>query len=142
MKRIPVIALGMMVLVLVLSACVGRSEQTQTDDEIAAATATAEAMASTIPTDVPIREGALNLKLAANNTYISYEVLGTVDEIVEYYKAEMLSLGWEKRGASPEAPIGGAITLLRYKPEKNVSVTIQSIPKRENVRVLITVIPK
>lgn len=125
-----------------VASCSRPEETGKTDEQIAASTSTAQANVDALPEDVPIREGALNLKFAAANTYITYEVPGTVDEIVEYYRTELQALGWEKKGNSPESPLGGALTLLRSKPDKNISVTIQSIPESENVRVLITVIPK
>lgn len=113
-----------------------------TEEQIAAATAAAEENIQALPTDLPIHPNAEKLKFAANNTYITYEVLGNVDEIVEYYRTELESMGWERRGNSPENPIGGALTILRVKPDKNVSVTIQAIPNSEYVRVLISVILK
>ena len=136
---------GLILLLLAVSmmvACAREVETGPSDAEIIAATATAQANLALIPSDVPIHENAINLKFAASNTYISYEVLGTVDEIVAYYRDTLESLGWEKRGNSNEEPIGGALTLLRIKSDKNVSVTVQSIPESEYVRVLISVIFK
>jgi hypothetical protein len=127
---------------LAIYGCAKPQEETKTDEQIAASAATVQANIDAIPTDVPIHENAIDLKFAAGNTYISYQVPGTVDEIVEYYRTELQTLGWEKKGNSPEAPLGGALTLLRSKPDKNISVTVQSIPESENVRVLITVIAK
>lgn len=117
-------------------------EQGKTDEQIAAATATVQANLDSLPDDLPIHAEAENLKFAASNTYITYEVLGTVDEIVEYYRTELQAHGWEKKNNSPEAPIGGALTLLRSKPDKNLSITVQSIPDSEYVRVLINVISR
>lgn len=135
------------VLVVVLAlmsiyGCARPQEESHTDEQIAAATGTAQANVDALPVDVPIVEGAINLKFAANNTYITYEAPGTVEGIVEFYRNELSALGWEKKGSSPEQPLGGAITLLRSKPDKNISVTIQSIPQSDNVRILITVIGK
>jgi len=114
----------------------------KTDDQLAAATATAEANLASLPADIPIHPDAETLKFAASNTSISYLVLGDVDTLVAYYRAELETQGWEKRGNSPESPIGGALTLLRVKPDKNISVTIQSIPESDHVRVMITLIFK
>lgn len=113
-----------------------------TDEQLIALTATAQANIEGVPPDVPIHENAVKLKFAAGNTYITYQVLGDVDTIVEYYRTEMELLGWEKKNNSADTPIGGALTLLRSKPDKNISVTIQSIPGSEYVRVLISVIGK
>ena len=112
----------------------------KTDAEIVSATATAQANLAALPVDVPIHPEAETLKFAAGN--ITYIVTGDVDTITNYYRAELETQGWEKRGNSPESPIGGALTLLRVKPDKNISVTIQSIPESDQVRVMITLILK
>ncbi len=136
---------GLILLLLVssmMAACSPEVESGPSEAEIFAATATTQANLALVPPDVPIHENAVNLRFAASNTYISYEVLGTVDEIVSYYRDTMESLGWEKRTNTNEEPIGGALTLLRVKSDKNISVTVQSIPESEYVRVLISVIFK
>jgi hypothetical protein len=69
-------------------------------------------------------------------------VTGDLNTIVDYYRTELETQGWTKRGNSPENPIGDAMTLLRVKPDKNISVTIQGIPESDQVRVLITIILK
>lgn len=134
---------SLFLLSIALSACSRPADtNTKTDEQIVAATATTQANLNSVPDSVPIRADGENFKFAANNTYITYEVLGTVDEIVTYYRTEMEARGWEKKNNSAEEPIGGALTLLRSQPDMNISVTIQSIPDSEYVRVLITVIPK
>lgn len=125
-----------------MASCAPQVESGPSDADIISATATAQANLALIPSDVPIHENAVNLMFAAGNTYISYQVLGTVDEIVAYYRDTLESLGWEKKTNSNEEPIGGALTLLRTKSDKNISVTVQSIPESEYVRVLISVIFK
>lgn len=132
----------LVILVLGMAACNrGGAQVEQDEDQSAFTTATAEARIAAIPEDVPVMEGAANLKVGANDTYIAYEVEGVLEDVVLYYRDQLEQSGWEKRGSSPENPIGGAQTLLRYKPEKNISVTIQSIPESTNVRVLMTIIP-
>ena len=141
MRRIIVFGLILLLVTLAASAC-SKPDQTidKTDEQVIALTATAQANIDGVPSDVPIHEGAVKLKFAAGNTYITYEVFGDVDTIVEYYRTELELRGWEKRNNNTETPIGGALTILRSKPDKNISVTIQSIPGSENSRVLITVI--
>lgn len=142
MKMRLVSMLFLVVLVLGMASCNRGGAQTElNEDQTQSATATAEAMLSAFPEDIPIMEGATDLKMAANDTYYAYIVEGTLEDVVLYYRDQLEQLGWEKRGSSPENPIGGAQTLLRYKPEKNISVTIQSIPESTNVRVLMTIIP-
>ena len=127
---------------LVVAACAPKVESTPSDSEVAAGTATALANLALLPSDVPIHENAINLKFAAENTYISYEVLGSLEDIVAFYRDTLNSQGWEKRNNSNEEPIGGALTMMRSKPDKNVSVTVQTIPESEYVRVLISVVSK
>lgn len=142
MRKIKIIVCGLL-FVSILSACSRPADAPlKTDEQLAAATATAQANIANLPEGLPIREDGVNYKFAAENTYITYEVLGTVDEIVAWYRTELEANNWEKKSNSSEQPLGGALTLLRSKPEMNVSVTIQSIPESEYVRVLITVIPR
>ncbi len=128
--------------IMALAACGPREVAGPTEAQIASLTATAAVMQSALPVDLPIPADATNLRIAANNTYISFEVLGPLDSVIEYYKTSLAEQGWEKMNNSNEAPVGEAVTLLRSKPDRNLSVTIQSIPKSDNVRVLITVINK
>ncbi len=143
MKKITLVLILIMMIVLGVTGCGRPSAETgKTADEIVAATATVQANLDSLPTDIPIHPEAETLKFAASNTSISYIVTGDVDTITNYYRSELESLEWTKRGNSPESPIGGAITILRVKPDKNISVTIQSIPESDQVRVLITLILK
>lgn len=127
---------------MTLNACSPPQEVEKSASQIDAATATAQANLDAMPPEIPIHEGGYNFRFAAENTYITYEVDGAFDVIVEYYRAELEVLGWEKINNSNEAPLGEALTLLRSLPDKNISVTIQQIPQRESVRILITVIKK
>lgn len=143
MKRIIPAVLFIIVVSFVLYGCSRPAEDTgKTDTEVAAATATTQANLASLPADVPIHPEAEEIKFAAQNTNISYIVSSGLDANVEYYRVELEAQGWTRRGNSPENPIGDAITLLRVKPDKNISVTIQGIPESEQVRVLITLILK
>jgi len=127
----------------ILAACSREVESSApSDTDVAAGTATALANLASLPPDIPIHDSAINLKLAAENTYISYQALGTPEDIVAYYRDALESQGWERRNNSIEEPIGGATTLLRSKTDKNISITIQSIPESEYVRILISVVLK
>lgn len=140
MKRI--LIASMLVGILLLAACGPREAAGPSEAQIASLTATAAVLQSALPVDLPIPADATNMKIAANNTYISFEVVGPLDVVVEYYKTSLLDEGWEKMNNSNEEPVGEALTLLRSKPDRNLSVTLQSIPQSDNVRVLITVINK
>ncbi len=140
------IKLLLVLAIILLTALVGCSRPTEgpekTDAEVVSATATVQANLDSIPADVPIHPQAETLKFAAANTNISYIVSGGLQGITDYYRTELEAQGWTKRGNSPENPIGDAITLLRVKPDKNISVTIQGIPESDQVRILITIILK
>lgn len=131
-----------LIVMISLGACSRPQEEQKSASEIDAATATAQSNLSGLPPEIPINEGGYNFSFAAENTYISYEVDGAFDTIVEYYRTELEALGWEKKNNSNETALGEALTLLRSRPDKNISVTIQQIPQRETVRILITVINK
>ncbi|GAB4569071.1 MAG: hypothetical protein Fur0017_13350 [Anaerolineales bacterium] len=143
MKKILAAIIFMTGLAFTLYGCSRPVEESgKSESEIAAATATTQAHLDSLPADVPIHPQTEELKFAASNTSITYVVLGDVATITDYYRAELETLEWTKRGNSPENPIGDAITLLRVKPDKKISVTIQSIPESDRVRVLITLILK
>lgn len=138
MKRLLVI-LGLVVIILGLAAC--GSQETPSPDDGSSATATAQAAIGLIPEDVPIPEGAVELKVTTDGSYISFQVAGTVANLTAYYQEQMAALGWETRSQT-EGGFGDSITLLRYKEDKNISITLQSIPNSDMIRVLITLIPK
>lgn len=138
MKRLLTI-LGLLVIILGLIAC-GVKEEVAPDKSLSA-TATAQAAITIIPDDVPIPERVEELKVTADGTYISFLVVGTVEDIATYYKEQMVALSWETRSKT-EGGFGDSITLLRYKEDKNISITVQIIPSSDKVRVLITLIPK
>jgi len=91
--------------------------------------------------DVPILEGALDLKVTSNGTYITYAALGTVDDATQFYQEQLAALGWEQKNRQ-DSGFGDSITLLRSKPDQNISVTIQSVSGGENIKVLIALSPK
>ena len=103
------------ILAMTLNACSPPQEVEKSASQIEAATATAQANLSAMPPEIPIHESGYNFKFAAENTYISYEVDGAFDVIVEYYRTELERLGWEKINTDPEqveAKRQRALTLL------------------------------
>lgn len=98
--------------------------------------------ANEIADDVPIVAGALELTVSDGGSTIAYQAPNTtVEKMVEFYATELEALGWE-RVNQRDSGFGDSITLLRKKPDKNISVTLQSIAGSPNVRVLITLIRK
>ena len=92
--------------------------------------------------DVPIMEGAIELKITSGGNLINYQVEETtVDEVTKFYQEALAAMGWEQL-SKRDSGFGDSITLLRSKPDQNISVTIQSIAGSNNVRVMITLAPK
>jgi hypothetical protein len=107
------------------------------DDVVADAAPTPTAGPS-VPDTVPIMENAEDLSVTADASYIAYHAAATFDEAVTYYQTELESHGWEKINQN-DAAFGSSTTLLRARPEANISVTIQSVAGDDNaVRVLIS----
>lgn len=98
--------------------------------------------ADEIAEDVPIIEGALELTVTGGGSSITYQAPNTtVEKMVEFYATELEARGWQ-RVNQRDSGFGDSITLLRKKPDRNISVTLQSIAGSPNVRVLITLISK
>lgn len=95
-----------------------------------------------VPEIVPVYEGAVDLKVTNDNSYIAYQIPeGTVEEVTKFYQEQLLLLGWEQKNKK-DSGFGDSITLLRSRPDYNISVTIQSVSGSKSIRVLISLIPK
>lgn len=109
-----------------------------TDSEPAAPEATPTAEMS----DVPIYAGAEDYKTTNNGTYISYVVPNVaIADVTKFYQDELAASGWEQKNKK-DSGFGESITILRSKPDKNISVSIDINVVNNGVRVLITIIPK
>jgi hypothetical protein len=93
------------------------------------------------PEDIPQLPNPENMRVEANGTYIYYETVSTVEEAYKYYDEELAAKGWERINKQ-DSGFETSITLLRSRPEHNVTITIQAIPDSDKVRVLISLIPK
>lgn len=91
--------------------------------------------------DVPIMEGADKLVVASQGAYITYEVLYTVEEVKTFYQEQLLANGWEQKN-KVDSGFGESVTIIRSKPEYNISVTAQNLAGREGTRILITLIKR
>jgi hypothetical protein len=137
------------VLVLFLAAC---AAPTATETAASQPTATEQASEETVPVieatpteaglPVPVFDGAQKYRSSNNNTYISYEVPDTTVEVVAaFYREQLAAEGWEQKNKT-DTGFGGSVTILRSKPDKNISVSIDTNVVNNGVRVLITIIPK
>lgn len=98
--------------------------------------------ANVIPEDIPVVEGALELKVTAGGNTIAYQAPETtLETVTAYYQTELETLGWVMVNKK-DSGFADSITLLRKKPDRNLSITLQSIAGSQNVRVLITIVQK
>ncbi len=89
--------------------------------------------------DVPVLDGAFELVVRENGNYISYQADVPFEEAAQYYDTELAALGWERINKK-DSGFGDSITLLRKKPDKRISVTVQGVGgSGSTVRVLISV---
>jgi hypothetical protein len=103
-----------------------------------AGTAPTPTAGPSVPDTVPILENAEDLSVTADASYIAYTAAGTFEDTVAYYQTELEGHGWERINQN-DASFGSSTTLLRSRPEANISVTIQSVAGDDNsVRVLIS----
>lgn len=144
----PLIAWGgiLLVLCLVLAACGGgggnsNGGSSAPDDGGVPAPTALPVVEAEVPEDVPILEGATNVSVTSGGTVIRYEASGTVEDSTKWYQDELLAAGWEQKSRT-DTGFADSITLLRSKPDQNISITIQSIPGSDSVRVQITLSPK
>lgn len=124
---------------LLVAACGGGGAANSGGDAPAAPTPTA---GPTVPETVPLLATAYDLAVTADDSYIAYKAPETYDTTVAFYQTELAALGWEQINRN-DAAFGGSTTLLRTRPEANISVTIQAVPGDDNaVRVLISLTKK
>ena len=129
---------------LLLSACGGPAAGAAdvVDDSGADASEPTPTAGPQVPEHVPVLESAYDLQVTADGTYIAYKADEAYAGTVEYYKTELAAEGWEQINKN-DAAFGESITLLRSRPEANISITIQSVPgDEESVRVLISLTKK
>lgn len=62
--------------------------------------------------DVPIMESATNVQVSVAGTNITYQVEGTIEEVVTFYQEELPGYGWEMAGP-PDNAVGFIATMLR-----------------------------
>lgn len=104
--------------------------------------APAEPSGPQVPDIVPIIEGATNLNITGDYSYIAYQAPDmTLEEAIAFYQAELAARGWVQKNKK-DGGVGDSITMLRTHEDYNISVTIQTIPNSTTLRVLIALTPK
>lgn len=65
-----------------------------------------------IPNDLPMMEGAYEIQAGHSGQNVSYQVEGTIEEVLAFYQDELPGFGWELSGP-PDNAIGSMGTMLR-----------------------------
>lgn len=81
-----------------------------------------------IPNDLPVMEGAYEIQAGHSGQNVSYQIDGTVEEVLAYYQEELPKFGWELSGP-PDNAIGSIGTMLR----ENVAGDRLTINMQSNV---------
>jgi len=132
--RIPLIIL---VLVFGISAC---RDNSNASADISSTTATAQEMFNRIPIDIPVMEGAFNLRVSSSSNNISYRVQAVFEDVVRFYQEQTIAMGWEQLGG--EQIMMDSITMQRTKPDKNMSILISSVQDSGEVLVQVMIASK
>jgi hypothetical protein len=133
------LGLGLSLLLTACGPAAGGAPDDGGDGDAPAATAT---VGIAVPEHVPVLASAYDLQVTADGTYIAYKADEPYDTTVEYYQSELVAEGWEQINKN-DAAFGESVTLLRSRPEANISITIQSVPgDAPSVRVLISLTKK
>jgi hypothetical protein len=121
-------------LMLGFAAC---QENTAPDVNDASATATAQEMYNRVPADVPVMDGAYELRVSSTGNSISYRVQAVFEDVIKYYQEQTPAMGWEQLGG--EQIMSDSITMQRMKPDKNMSILISAIEGGNEVMVRVMI---
>lgn len=93
-----------------------------------------------VPVDVPMPEGAYDLRVEANNTRITFKVDGALQDVVTYFQEQLPTLGWtETLGA--DSAVGSMGTIGRKNgTEDKLSINMSFNPNGNFVTVTMDVI--
>lgn len=99
------------------------------------ATATAQAMFNRIPDDVPVMDGAYELRVSSSGNSVSYRVQAVFEDVIRFYQDQTPAMGWEQLGG--EQIMMDSITMQRAKQDRNMSILISAV--KDSNEVLVTV---
>jgi hypothetical protein len=131
------ICLFFLFLVFGSSACQGNPETLMGNVN---ATATAQGIFLRIPDDVPVMEGAFELRVSSSGNSISYRVQAKFEDVVKFYQEQTIAMGWEQLGG--EQTMMNSITMQRQKPDKNMSILISAVQDSGEILVRVMVASK
>jgi hypothetical protein len=91
------------------------------------------------PTDIPIFDKAQNSSYFGSSRYIFYTTLAGYDQILEFYKTEMLNQGWEYR-ESDSHEYANAAQLNYFKDNRTATINISLNPLNNTTVVVINIL--
>lgn len=92
-----------------------------------------------VPADIPVPENAYQLQVVRNGQIVSYQVDGSIDDIVTFYTDTLPGFGWEKTN-SPDTVVAALASLLRENEAgDNMSISMQANELGGFVRITISV---
>jgi hypothetical protein len=99
---------------------------------------------NSVPEDVPIMSGSRKLDVSNGGTNISYEVDGTIEDVVTFYQDELPNFGWEMT-RTPDNVLGAMATMARTNEKGDrmtFSLQYNSIAQFVVIRIFITRAPE
>jgi hypothetical protein len=133
MKKI-LIAFVISGLILGFAACQSNSASAV---DSAGATATAQEIYNRVPVDVPVMNGAYDLRVSSSGNSISYRVMAVFEDVIRFYQEQTVVMGWEQLGG--EQIMSESITMQRTKPDRNMSILISAIDGSNEVIVQVMI---
>jgi hypothetical protein len=104
------------------------------------ATATALEMTKRLPDDIPLMDGAYDLRISSSGSSITYRVQAPFEDVIQFYQDQAAAMGWEQLGG--EQVMMDSITMQRQKPDKNMSILISAVQDSDEVLVRVMVASK
>lgn len=158
-RRITRISTVLVILVLLLTACGGRSSTQapaaapqqpavespsgQTEGgETAQTVVEAQPQEEGISEMIPIMPNGYDVTATSKGTKVDYKVDATIEDVINYYQDELEKLGWEKT-RTPDTSTGNIGTMLRENAEsKRITLNMQYNPNAQFTVVTVVVVDK
>jgi hypothetical protein len=128
-----------LILILVFGSA-GCQNQAGNSMDAANATATALQVFDRIPEDIPVMDGAFDLKVSSSGNSVTYRVQALFEDVIRFYQEQTIAMGWGQLGG--ELIMGDSITMQRMKPDKNMSILISAIKDSDEVLVRVMIASK
>lgn len=97
----------------------------------------ADAADNDVAEDIPVMVGGRRLEVARDGSNISYEVDGTIEDVVAFYQEQLPNYGWEMT-RSPDNVVGAMATMARTNEAGDrITFSLQYNPMGEFVVIRI-----